>query len=712
MRTFRFSLLAAIGLLLTMAGGAWGQTIFAQDVFTGTDGTALTAHTTTTTWTIAPGSLWATGAFTINSNAVNSNGNYSFYYASGTPSGADYTVQADLIYHTSVSGNLTGVMGHVSTSADTFYEGFYDQSAGVWKLQKGVAGTYAAIGTSTAQSLITGHTYTAQLVFVGNTQTLKVSDNGAAYVTVATASDTSVPAAGKAGIFAFVGSASTGWSIDNFSAFTPAVAGTSYTFVGPTSGSNGAASTVFTVTPNGTLSGADSVTLSDGGAGGTFSPASLSFSSSATAGLPFTYTPSSAGAKTITPTSATLGFAFSPAFIVYTASAASTSVPIGSTAVFYSPYNWFSSGTGNLTALGIRGPPTGGTASGYILTNMPGAYLKTNLVSTTSAGTFVVVLDTTPLSGLNVSACPTIAWSIDGQATQTQLLVLSASPVTVTLGSGLSAATHTITLWFRSVTLSSASAMGDRWNTPASCVKITGFSIDTASSLSAPTLRSKRAILFGDSITEGADAVGSANGPNDQDATQTYAQLLGAALDAEVGIVGNAYQGYQATGSGNFPVFASSWNYYYSGASRLFTSGGAAGGTLLTPTPDYLLDAQGTNDRAANQTTQQTLLQSQITAYRAAAGAACKILMLVPPGGYTRTAKSAANAAAGDALCYLLDAGSDFDMTMASGGRNTNDALHPTVRGHGEYESRLVKSGQAAGLFGAVTTTIIKRRVQ
>lgn len=101
-----------------------------------------------------------------------------------------------------------------------------------------------------------------------------------------------------------------------------ATVATAYTLTGPTSGSVGVPSSNFTVTPNGPLSGGDSVTMSDGGAGGTFTPVSpLSFAASSSTGQTFTYTPASAGAVTITVVSATLGLPVTGSPITFTATA-------------------------------------------------------------------------------------------------------------------------------------------------------------------------------------------------------------------------------------------------------------------------------------------------------------------------------------------------------------------------------------------------------
>lgn len=73
---------------------------------------------------------------------------------------------------------------------------------------------------------------------------------------------------------------------------------TATTLSGPSSGTNGVASTNFTVGANGTITGTVTVTPNDAADGGTFTPTSVAISSG-TPTATFTYTPASVGVKTI-----------------------------------------------------------------------------------------------------------------------------------------------------------------------------------------------------------------------------------------------------------------------------------------------------------------------------------------------------------------------------------------------------------------------------
>lgn len=363
-------------------------------------------------------------------------------------------------------------------------------------------------------------------------------------------------------------------------------------------------------------------------------------------------------------------------------------VPVTDGNLFFSPYNWSSDGGGAMQANHVNAGST------YARTANPGAYLKFAL-NAAASGAATLLLDTSSLNGITAANGPTLAVSLDGRAFATPLLAYAAGASRLLLSANLAAGAHTVELYFRSVALSSDMAMGDRWNTPACAVKITGLELDgKGSATAAPAVRSRRMLAFGDSITEGADAVGSANANADQDATQTYAQLLAIATDAEVGVVGFSGQGWTAAGYGNVPRFfdpaapaSAAFDKYAAGASRL------AGGRLAPP-PDEVLVAHGRNDAAATDAEVSAAVAGWIPAVRADAPAA-RIAVVVPPDGSRRSAIAAGVASAADPNTTLLDPGPLFAGTVAPNGLNTNDGIHPSARGHARLAALLLRQSPA-----------------
>jgi lysophospholipase L1-like esterase len=380
-------------------------------------------------------------------------------------------------------------------------------------------------------------------------------------------------------------------------------------------------------------------------------------------------------------------------------------IPVTDANLFFSPYNWQSDGAGAKQANNIN------ASSAFAQSNTPGAYVKCTINATT-AGYATLLLDTSPLNGITAGNCPQVACSVDGQAFANQLLAYATGTTRLLLVGNLSAGNHTVLIYFRSVTLNASNAMGDRWNTPASVVKITGLELDgKGSATTSQTLHSKNMLVYGDSITEGADAVGSSNNNADQDSTQTYAQLLAASLDTEIGIVGFSAQGWTISGYGNVPKFCdpttpanSTFDKYFSGASRL-----ASG--ALTPTPDYIVVLQGTNDAAQSAT--DASVTSTVTAFLGAIRAdapSAKVFLTIPFAGGKRSAITSGFNAVSDSNSYLIDLGAAIQPTLSTGGVNTNDGIHPNVRGHATFAAlltnqlrQLVSPPAASATFTAST---------
>lgn len=94
-------------------------TIFVNDTFTDTNDTLLSDHTgeTGATWTQHSG---ATGAIIIRSNRAHKDNtsNSSLYYASGLPSGVNYTVEAEEIDITA-EGRSSRICGWIDTATIT-----------------------------------------------------------------------------------------------------------------------------------------------------------------------------------------------------------------------------------------------------------------------------------------------------------------------------------------------------------------------------------------------------------------------------------------------------------------------------------------------------------------------------------------------------------------------------------------------------------------
>lgn len=339
------------------------------------------------------------------------------------------------------------------------------------------------------------------------------------------------------------------------------------------------------------------------------------------------------------------------------------SFPVTNTKLYFSPGNWDSDGSGSIQSNNVTPNST------YARTCNPGAYLKFN-ANTASNASVTLNIATTPLNTLTAANCPRVAVSVDGGNLSTTLLAYSTSLQQISLGSSLSAGTHSFVVWFQGVTQSGSTAMGDRWTTlttGASVVKITGVELDQYSTLATPSIKRYRMLVYGDSITEGCDVNGSTNGPGAQDATNTYAIKLANALNAEVGVIGWSSQGYEQVGYGNVPVLSTSYDLYSSGRTRTFAS------------IDIVIDNHGTNG-----TTVANDVTTMMTNFRAACPNA--IIFKAVPFGQTAASTISTgignyqSSNPGDKKVFLINTGVNY-----VNGTNSNDSLHPNAAGHQAY---------------------------
>lgn len=391
-----------------------------------------------------------------------------------------------------------------------------------------------------------------------------------------------------------------------YTASTPSSA-TAITLTGPTTGSVGVASTAFTVGANGTISGSVVVTPSDSGAGGTFTPGSVTINTGSPTAT-FTYTASAAGTDTISVTNN--GSLTNPSTISYVASALAT-FAVTNTNIFFSPYNWFSDGGGSLQANNVKGSST------FAWSNNRGAYFRFK-ATVGASGSITLGVDTTSLASVsNPAGCPNLAWSVGGGAEQTVLL--ASGNTSVTLATGLSAGTYEVFVCFKSVFITQDGDIAGCFTTPNNRVQVTGLTLSTGGTLSAPTLKPKRMAVFGDSITETDRLLSLTRSATSQDAKRGYAWLLSEALNAEVGIVGWYGQ--------IWAFFATSWDHQSAANSRL-------GGGLLLPAPDYIVINYGENDGNPGPLT--TAVNPVLAAIRTAAPSSL-IVLNVPFSGKART---------------------------------------------------------------------------
>lgn len=178
----------------TAGGGGGGPSTFANDTFTGSDGTLLTAHTSDSghSWTLGTGST-GNGALSLNQLKDNA-GNGPVLYSSAVPASADYDVEAQV----TGTSDVCGPAGRISTSANTLYFVIWVNGSSQWRLRKRVAGVESTVTSGTFSGADPdGVTRTVKLYMRGTT--LRVYFDGSGTPSIDT-TDSAISDAGRPGV--------------------------------------------------------------------------------------------------------------------------------------------------------------------------------------------------------------------------------------------------------------------------------------------------------------------------------------------------------------------------------------------------------------------------------------------------------------------------------------------------------------------------------
>jgi lysophospholipase L1-like esterase len=327
-----------------------------------------------------------------------------------------------------------------------------------------------------------------------------------------------------------------------------------------------------------------------------------------------------------------------------------------------SPYVWKCSGTG----------PTARAEA-----TLPGAYLKAVFQNSTTVG---ILIDGVANQDSSVPM-PVVDFSVDGGQFQAVQLSKRNEVYSIPLAKKLdNSAPHRIEFYFRS-----ASLWPDRWGASTVHLRIAGIALDAGGSLLPCPMRTKRAIGFGDSITEGVCNEGSCPYYSNlmmNNARTTWFPLVCAALNCEYGQLGSG--GWGMLKPMSLPPLSQSWDHYDAATSRLKNG-------LMLPEPDYVFCCIGTNDRDDDGMKRKHWdIKAAYTKWLAALRKACpntQIFCITSPLGW-HTAEIAAAVATrnkdGDAKVHLIDV---TPLTSGYSGKCVAmqfapDGFHPTVYGN------------------------------
>ena len=322
---------------------------------------------------------------------------------------------------------------------------------------------------------------------------------------------------------------------------------------------------------------------------------------------------------------------------------------------------------------------TGSGKEARVEATMPGAYFKTVVKGTRTIG---LLIDGTVNDGCPALSMPVIEYSIDDGPFIAVQLTQTGEVYTFPISQSLDAATpHKLEVYFRASDL-----CYKRWTSSATHLCIAGILIDDDATIMPYPMRSKRAIGYGDSITEGVGVDGEFTSwqklePNN--ARGAWLPFVCSALDCEYGQLGSGGQGLVKVLE--LPVLTETWDKYDCETSRLENG-------LLLPEPDYVFCCMGTNDFGGLNITDAYI--EWLTAVRRACPHT-QIFCLVPPAGVHRDEiRNVVNNRhqANDRDVHFIDTPSvNAAITDHTGATQmTYDGVHPSIYGNGMYAANII----------------------
>jgi len=345
----------------------------------------------------------------------------------------------------------------------------------------------------------------------------------------------------------------------------------------------------------------------------------------------------------------------------------------------------------------FRAPYVWQERDGVLEACMPGAYLRFAAEGSELLG---VGIDRRFNRGCPANSMPVVEYFVDGGPVGTAQIPPpepdAPDEYPLILAEGLDPAVpHTAEFHFRAANL-----MLDRWSDQKTHLRIGGVLIGEKARLRNAPRRSRLAIGFGDSITEGVGAVKRFSGWDDLSANRapgSWFPLACSVLDCEYGQLGTGGQGV-VRDSPAMPALRHTWSRYSEQASRL-------NGGLLLPEPDYFFCAMGTNDFKTD-ISEPLDIEAEAGEWLRAVRRACPrawIFWLVPPlGMHDGEIGRAVEAlrAAGDDRVFRIDTASlraGFDR-RAKPSRYADDGIHP--------------NGDGAARLGALTAAAVRAMLE
>jgi lysophospholipase L1-like esterase len=401
--------------------------------------------------------------------------------------------------------------------------------------------------------------------------------------------------------------------------------------------------------------------------------------------------------EVLTPASSTTNLSAAGLSVAALPANASIITSANNPSLLFSPYGW-------------------GTVENGVQTSNAGAYIKFRF----NGSQATLNVDTS-----NQTSFPLLDVYVDGKQTGDQLWLKNATNGQIQLFGG-GAADHDVVVYFRRRELfdgtnpTVTATKQQDWLTDAEHLRVTGVEVSGGSGfLNNNFTRSKTAVFFGDSITEGGVQTFEPNAPDrpanfpftdivNNFSYKTYAARLGDLLNVEYGQVGWSGSGWvrPSTPTGNPPVL-DSWLRY---------NGQSTAQRNFNPQPDYVFMNLGTNDIPFNAGESNINFNVTDTAYRWLKEARQRIpgaeIFVIYPFNQTKNAELRQgivrylNENPGDTKIHALNLGAEGAKGLVGPyiPEFAVDSVHPTASRHQQLAGLLYD--QIKPIIG-VSSTII-----
>jgi lysophospholipase L1-like esterase len=337
-------------------------------------------------------------------------------------------------------------------------------------------------------------------------------------------------------------------------------------------------------------------------------------------------------------------------------------VPINDSHIVLAPYVWKLDGAAQVARAEAA---------------MPGAYLRAVFQGSKTVG---IEVDGTLNNGCPAESLPVVECSVDAGPFKTIALTKAGELLTLPFADGLDAGKqHHLDLYFRA-----GDQTQQRWKASNGHLRLASLVLDAGGTLLPCTKRSKTAIGFGDSITEGMGVDGHLGwGPRlaFNSARCSWLPLVCVTLGCEYGQLGSGGQGMVTTTQW-LPPLPQTWDHYDLNTSRLVDG-------RLSPEPDYVFCAMGTNDSGPEFDDSKRFIETY-GQWLAAVRKACpqsRIFCIIMPLGIhaddIRTLVATQNQA-GDSRVYVIDTAPLKDVFSIQGvpTQAAHDGVHPSMYGN------------------------------